>query len=314
MKFVIALALVVVGSAYSHDEVFSMFSNFLVEYDKTFTSPEEFNTRMAIFEENLNKIDTMNALLVAQGNDAVNGVGPFADITEEEFKATYLMQNYTPAERTEEIVFGGPEENDVDWRQKGAVTAVKDQGQCGSCWAFSATAAIESYNFLAGKGLIVLSAQQINSCDHRSGGCNGGNTETAYQYVHTAGGQESEANYPYTSGHGQTGTCRFDASKVAARISGYKPVARSEAALAAALGQGPVSVCLAADAFQHYTGGILASCPGRVDHCVQAVGYTAEAWLVRNSWSTRWGEQGYIRIKRGANLCQIASDVTFPTI
>jgi hypothetical protein len=314
MKSIVALALVAVASAYSHDEVFSMFSTFMVNFDKQYASPEEFETRMAIFEENLNKIDRMNADLIAQGNDAVNGVGPFTDLTEEEFKATYLMKDYTPFPRTEELVYGAPEADDVDWRQKGAITAVKDQGQCGSCWAFSATAAIESYNFLAGKGLLVLSPQQIVSCDTRDGGCNGGNTESAYQYVHTAGGQELEASYPYTSGHGVRGSCRFDPSKIAARITGYRSVARSETALAAALNQGPVSVCLAADAFQHYTGGILTSCPGRIDHCVQAVGYAADHWIVRNSWSTRWGEGGYIRIKRGANLCQIANDITYPTI
>merc|ERR1712130_666974 len=119
----------------------------------------------------------------------------------------------------EDPIIDGPIANDVDWVSQGAVTPVKDQGRCGSCWAFSATAAIESYAKLAGQSLQVLSAQQINSCDKRDGGCNGGNTETAYEYVKSAGGIESERDYPYTSGGGSTGSCKFQSSKIAVTIS-----------------------------------------------------------------------------------------------
>jgi len=203
---------------------------------------------------------------------------------------------------------------DVDWRTKGALTHVKDQGQCGSCWAFSATEAIESYAHLSGKHpLYTLSPQQITSCDKTDGGCNGGSPSRAYAYVHNAGGIETEASYPYTSGRGVTGTCHVDTSKFVVKVTGSHAVARGEPSLQTALNNGPVSVCVAANAFQTYHGGILASCPGTIDHCVQAVGYTADYWIIRNSWGTGWGEAGFLRLKRGANLCHVADDVTYPT-
>merc|ERR550532_2294511 len=189
----------------------------------------------------------MNAEHVLINGEAVFGVTKFSDLTPEEFKATYLT--YRPSNRTRNVkdpVIEGPVANDIDWVSKGAVTPVKDQGRCGSCWAFSATAAIESYAELAGKGLKVLSAQQINSCDKRDGGCNGGNTETAYEYVKGAGGIELESDYPYTSGGGQTGSCKFNSGRVAISITGYKSVSRGESALKSAMNDGPASLCLAA--------------------------------------------------------------------
>jgi len=226
---------------------------------------------------------------------------------------TYRPSNATRDEVVPEPFLGATQ----DWRTKGAVTAVKDQAQCGSCWAFSTTEAIESYAFLAGQPLKILSPQQINSCDKNDGGCNGGNTETAYRYVESAGGLELEADYPYTSGTGRTGTCKFDASKIAISIKGYKSVARGESNLQNALGSGPVSVCLAARAFQSYHSGILSQCDNQVDHCVQAVGFdttnSVPYWIVRNSWGTSWGERGYIRVEMGKDLCRISDDVTYPT-
>jgi len=260
----------------------------------------------------------MNKEHILMGGEAVFGVTKFSDLTPEEFKAMYLT--YRPSNSSVprvNVVLDGEPNTVVDWRTKGAVTPVKDQGQCGSCWAFSATEAIESYSFLNDGKLISLSAQQITSCDKTDGGCNGGNTETAYGYVHKAGGIETSADYPYTSGGGSTGICKFVSSKVAVKIAGYKSVSRGESNLKAALNNGPVSVCLAAEAFQSYRSGVLRSCPGSVDHCVQAVGYDDTSsppyWTVRNSWATSWGEKGYIRIASGSDLCKISDDVTYPT-
>jgi len=302
------------GAMDAAEEQHNDFEAWVARHGKVYATGAEYEKRAAIFKANLLKAQLGNIESVQNGGDAVFGVTKFSDLTEEEFRNTYLMPNYESVEQDRFTETAVNMAFDIDWRSRGVLTGVKDQGQCGSCWAFSATEAIESYSVISGKyRLQALSPQQINSCDKTDGGCNGGNTETAYGYVVRAGGIETEASYPYTSGRGQTGPCLADPTKFVVKIAGYRAVARGESNLEAALNNGPVSVCLAADAFQTYHGGILASCPGRIDHCVQAVGYTADYWIVRNSWGTGWGEAGFIRIKRGANLCQISDDVTYPT-
>jgi len=292
------------------------FGRFMKEYGKSYDSVEEYAKRLAIFADNMERVAKMNAEHVLINGEAVFGVTKFSDLTPEEFKATYLT--YRPSNRTRNVkdpVIEGPIANDIDWVSKGAVTPVKDQGRCGSCWAFSATAAIESYAKLSGKyGLEVLSAQQINSCDKRDGGCNGGNTETAYEYVKGAGGIETESDYPYTSGGGSTGSCRFESSRIAVTISGYHSVSRGESALKNALNAGPASLCLAASSWQSYRGGILSRCDNQVDHCVQGTGYSGSSyWRIRNSWGTGWGESGFIRLAQGQDLCKVSDDTTYPT-
>jgi C1A family cysteine protease len=293
------------------------FTRFMKDHNKKYASVEEYAKRLTIFGENMERVNEMNAKNVLINGEAVFGVTKFSDLSPEEFKETYLT--YRPSNRSTRVirdpVIDGPIANDIDWVSKGAVTPVKDQGQCGSCWAFSATAAIESYAKLSGKySLEVLSAQQINSCDKRDGGCNGGNTETAYGYVKGAGGIETERNYPYTSGGGSTGRCKFDSSKVAVVITGYVGASRGESALKNALNAGPASLCLAASSWQSYHGGILGSCDNQVDHCVQGTGYSGSSyWRVRNSWGTGWGESGFIRIQQGSDLCKVSDDTTYPT-
>jgi len=316
MKLLLATAAVVSGATID-SAVFGAFARFQEEFGKKYADVE-FTKRLGIFAQNLERINEQNRQHILLGGEAVFGVTQFSDLTPEEFKAMYLT--YQPSNSSQprvNVELDGAPATVVDWRTKGAVTDVKDQGQCGSCWAFSATEAIESYSFLNDGKLVSLSPQQITSCDKTDGGCNGGNTETAFGYVHKAGGIETSADYPYTSGGGSTGICKFDASKIAVKITGYKSVARGETNLKAALNNGPVSVCLAAEAFQSYRSGILRSCPGSVDHCVQAVGYddanTPPYWIVRNSWAKSWGEQGYIRIASGSDLCKISDDVTYPT-
>jgi len=293
------------------------FNSFVTKFGKQYDA-EEFAKRMVIFAENVERMNSLNEEHVLLSGEAVHGITKFMDLTPEEFSSMYLT--YLPSDvDTETLSFNtSAAAGAVDWRTKGVVTSVKDQGQCGSCWAFSATEAIESYAKLSGKyDLYELSPQQITSCDKTDGGCNGGNTETAYQYVKKAGGLESEAQYPYTSGvTGLTGRCKAGTNfKVS--ITGYTSVTKGEDNLKAALNDGPVSVCLAANAFQFYNGGVLHLCPGTIDHCVQAVGYDDTAsepyWIVRNSWAKDWGEDGYIRLVQGEDLCKIANRVTFPT-
>jgi hypothetical protein len=261
----------------------------------------------------MERVNKKNADHILAAGHGVFGVTPFSDLTPEEFKASYL--GYKPSNATKTYVtLNGPVANDIDWVSKGAVTPVKDQGECGSCWAFSATAAIESYAHLAGKGLKVLSAEQINQCDKEDGGCNGGNTESAYEYVKCAGGIELDSDYPYTSGGGRTGRCKFNSGRIAVSISGYHSVRRGESALKSALNEGPASLCLAAQSWQDYEGGILEKCDNEVDHCVQGTGYSGSSyWRIRNSWGTRWGERGFIRIAQGKDLCKVSDDTTYPT-
>jgi C1A family cysteine protease len=168
----------------------------------------------------------------------------------------------------------------------------------------------------------VLSPQQITSCDRTSFGCNGGTTESAYNYIIRAGGIETESDYPYTSGaRGATGSCESSSSKYVVSISGYKTVSSSaagESSMATYVANtGPLSVCVDAESWSSYSGGVMKVCGNSVDHCVQAVGLDTAAstpyWIVRNSWGTTWGESGYIYLEYGDNTCQVASDATYAT-
>lgn len=229
----------------------------------------------------------------------------------------------------------------LDWSAEGALTGVKDQGQCGSCWAFSAVEGIESALFMAtGESPPALSTQQIAACDKDEadgGGCDGGDLAGAFAYVMKAGGIDSEEHYPDTSHTtGRTGFCNWDGNKVATVLDwkhAIPPCAESEQAeggdcanqdedgLKAALHSfGPLSVCLnAASSWDYYSGGVLSgSCSGawnKLNHCVQLVGYDTTAstpyWKVRNSWGTSWGEKGFIRLPMGINSCGIADEVAF---
>jgi cathepsin F len=315
MKFFLLAIVACVSAVTLNSELTNAFGRFMAEYGRSYDSVEEYAKRLSIFADNIERVNKMNAEHILIGGEAVFGVTKFSDLSPKEFKQYYL--GYKPSNATKTYVsvdLDGPVANDVDWVSKGAVTPVKDQGRCGSCWAFSATAAIESYAQLAGKGLKVLSAQQINSCDKQDGGCNGGNTETAYQYVKSAGGIELNSDYPYTSGGGSTGSCKFNSGRIAVSISGYHSIGRGESSLKSALNAGPASVCLAASSWQSYSGGILSHCDNQVDHCVQTTGYSGSSyWRIRNSWGTGWGERGFLRLAQGSDLCKVADDATYPT-
>lgn len=314
MKLFSLAALALASATAIDSEVVDAFTRFMKDYSKSYETREEFSKRLGIFSDNLDKVAEDNRKHILAGGEAVFGITKFSDLTTAEFKKFYL--GYVPSTTNKVRVTPNVTDvaNAIDWKSKGAVTAVKNQGRCGSCWAFSATAAIESYAKLnGGYSLEELSAQQINSCDKRDGGCNGGNTETAYEYVKGAGGIETEKNYPYTSGGGSTGSCKFNSGKVAVKISGYHSYSRGESNLEKALNEGPASVCLAASSWQNYRGGVLSRCDNDVDHCVQTTGYTSEYWSIRNSWGTGWGESGYLRLKRGSDLCKVSDDATSVT-
>jgi C1A family cysteine protease len=162
-----------------------------------------------------------------------------------------------------------------------------------------------------------LSAEQITQCDSGSHGCNGGWTEKAFSYVTKAGGIETDTDYPYTSYQGTTGSCHADAKKYVITVASYTKVSGESNMASYVQKTGPLSVCLDASSWNSYTGGIMKSCGKSVDHCVQAVGVDASTsgyWKVRNSWGTKWGESGFIRLAYGANTCAITNDPTYTKV
>merc|ERR1712137_1500276 len=212
----------------------------------------------------------------------------------------------------------------LDWSAKGATTPLKDQGDCGSCWAYSATEGIEAAVFQATGNLIQLSEQQIISCDKEDGGCNGGDLTPAFEYVKNNGGIDTQSDYPDTS----SGKGKKQANKVV-KVTDYEYAIppceggkcnnQKESDMMAALhAYGPLSVCVNAD-WDTYSKGIYTKkCSGKynmLDHCVQLVGYdttgTQSYWKVRNSWASDWGENGFIRLPMGENACGIADEAMY---
>jgi hypothetical protein len=233
---------------------------------------------------------------------------------------------------TEEMRAAAPDR--LDWTETpGAVSPVKDQGACGSCWAFSATEGIESGVFMNdGTAPPPLSPQQIVSCDKTDGGCKGGDLPAAFDYVESAGGLDTETHYPDASSRtGQTGDCRSHLNFVT--VTDYKYAVppcdkgscsdQDEDGLKAALNSfGPLSVCVNAGDWSTYEGGVVesGSCSGAwntLDHCVLLVGYDTTAstpyWKVKNSWAADWGEAGFIRLPMGENACGIADEAMYVT-
>jgi C1A family cysteine protease len=297
-----------------------MWEAFKRDFNKKYDTMNEEASRYEVFMENLKVIDARNALEKAAGGSAVHGITQFSDISQEEFSSRYLLSKPSMKSKNTKVMtdiptYTGPA-GLVDWTGV-LTTAVKNQGYCGSCWAFSATEQIESDSMRSLKTSYLLSPEQITQCDKTSYGCGGGWTEHAYDYVTKAGGIETESDYPYTSYLGVTGTCSADSSKFVIGVSGYTTISGETNMASYVQSTGPLSVCVDASSWNSYTGGVMSSCGKRVDHCVQAVGVDARTggyWKVRNSWGASWGEAGYIRLSYGSNTCNIASDPTWVSV
>jgi len=247
------------------------------------------------------------------------GVNQFADLSVEEWAAIRQRSAFNRTTPYNIQALPEAQADAVDWRTKGAVTPVKNQGQCGSCWSFSTTGSMEGSCAIATGKLVSFSEQQLMDCSTAEGnqGCNGGLMDNAFKYIVKNGGLDTEADYPYTAADG---TCnKAKAAKRAGSITGYTDVPQNnEAQLAAAVEKGPVSVAIEADqrGFQMYKSGVFSgACGTQLDHGVLVVGYTADAWIVKNSWGATWGMNGYIEMKRGVSasgICGIAMQPSYP--
>jgi len=341
MKLLLLAAVLAVALAAPHGtrkyspQLLSEFNAWQIKFNKVYTNVPDFEHAISNFQASIERVAANNK---RTGGDYY-GLTKFADLSTAEFKATYLKSGGGRG-RPADLVADVLPPSDIaapatfDWRNANpaVVSPVKDQGQCGSCWAFSATENIESMWALKHGQLPILGPEQIVDCDDVDAGCNGGDTPTAFQYVIQAGGQDTEDSYPYTAGQsGEGGSCAFDQSNIAASITNFtwaipecsgscnsQSLSDVQSKLATVA---PFAICVYAEPWQDYSGGIFSdsTCShdySSLDHCVQLVGYDNNQgyWIVRNSWNTDWGEDGYIRVSTKVakgNLCGILDEVNF---
>lgn len=317
-----------VGRTTHAEDYWKQWLDFQTTHNKYYKNLDEHNSRFRVFMDNVDKINRHNALELSW----TMGVTPFADMTAEEFKnhTSCMMPRKTPNPiRTFET---SDVADSVDWVAQGKVTPVKNQAQCGSCWAFSTTGCVESRTAIATGQLVSLSEQELVDCSQSDGnqGCNGGLMDDGFKYVMQNHGLCSEADYPYVA-KTQRLNCRSGKNKCQSRndpINSYQDVTSDdEDQLKAAVSEGPVSIAIEADqeSFQLYKGGVFSGrCGKRLDHGVLVVGYGTDNgedfWKVKNSWGDKWGEEGYIRLCRnchkngGAGQCGIASQPSFAVV
>jgi len=313
---------------------FQQWKSFKDQHGKTYNTAEEEYRRFKIFKNNLEIINSHNEEYEAGRISFQLAINHFTDWTNDEFR--HIVNGYRKPkgdrlQRWNASTFLVPlnfqEPTEVDWRKHGYVTPVKNQGHCGSCWAFSTTGALEGQHMRKTGKMVSLSEQNLVDCSEPYGnnGCNGGLMDNAFQYIKENGGIDVEKFYPY---EGKDARCRYKKKYEGAEDSGYvdvKPPGNETMLLKAIASVGPVSVAIDAshESFQFYNKGVYIEkdcSPENLDHGVLAVGYGTspegvDYWIVKNSWGEEWGEKGYIRMARNhQNMCGIATAASYPSV
>ncbi|CAH8358952.1 unnamed protein product [Eruca vesicaria subsp. sativa] len=306
-------------------------AEWMTEHRRVYADVNEKNSRYLVFKRNVERIERLND--VQSGLTFKLAVNQFADLTNEEFRSMYtgykgrsVLSGQTKATSFRyENVSSHALPISIDWRKKGAVTPIKDQHTCGSCWAFSAVAAIEGVAQINKGKLISLSEQELVDCDTNDSGCIGGLMDTAFKYIKAIGGLTSETDYPYKR---KQGTCKIKKTKqIVTSIKGYEDVpVNNEKALMKAVAHHPVSIGIDAGGFgfQFYSSGVFSGkCKTNLNHGVTLVGYGRSSngskyWILKNSWGPKWGERGYMRIKKDVKpkqgQCGLAMKASYPTM